>query len=119
MQLSNCIQPNDLRNLFQLEAKEGRANGKASFCSMRRWEFVGIQVARLQLLKACWRGHQNHTGSQAMARRELADLRTRLIDHILWLKNKDPDYARQALKSYHEAMPWLDLMQGVRERMAA
>ena len=44
--------------------------------------------------------------------------RTRLIDHILWLKNKDPDYARQALKSYHEAMPWLDLMQGVRERLA-
>ena len=48
-----------------------------------------------------------------------ATLRTRLIDHILWLKNKDPDYARQALKSYHEAMPWLDLMQGVRERLAA
>lgn len=47
------------------------------------------------------------------------DFRTRLIDHILWLKNKDPDYARQALKSYHEKMPWLDLMQGVRERLAA
>ena len=47
------------------------------------------------------------------------DFRTRLIDHILWLKTKDPDYARQALKSYHEAMPWLDLMNGVRERLAA
>lgn len=43
--------------------------------------------------------------------------RTRLIDHILWLKNKDPDYARQALKSYHEAMPWLDLMQGIKDAL--
>ena len=47
------------------------------------------------------------------------DFRTRLIDHILWLKQHDQDYARHALKTYHEAMPWLDLMNGVRERLAA
>jgi len=44
-------------------------------------------------------------------------LRTRLIQHILYMKTLDADYARWALKSYHEQMPHLDLMNGVREAL--
>ena len=33
------------------------------------------------------------------------------------MKQTQPDYAREALKSYHEAMPWLDLMAGVRQAL--
>ncbi len=36
---------------------------------------------------------------------------------ILSMKNLDADYARWALKSYHEQMPHLDLMNGVREAL--
>ena len=28
-----------------------------------------------------------------------------------------PDYAREALKHYHAELPWLDLMNGVREAL--
>lgn len=45
------------------------------------------------------------------------DLRTRLIDHILWLKQQDPDYARDALLRFHQMLPHLELMAGVRERL--
>ena len=44
-------------------------------------------------------------------------LRDRLIAHIMNLKKHDPDYARTALRSYHEAMPWLDLLNGVKAEM--
>ena len=33
------------------------------------------------------------------------------------MKQTQPDYAREALKSYDKAMPWLDLMQGVRQAL--
>ena len=33
------------------------------------------------------------------------------------MKQTQPDYAREALKRYHEQMPWMDLMDGVREAM--
>lgn len=39
------------------------------------------------------------------------------IAHILHMKTLDEDYAREALKSYDKAMPWLDLMQGVRQAL--
>lgn len=44
-------------------------------------------------------------------------LRDRLIEHILHMKTLDEDYARWALKKYHEQMPWLDLLNGVREAL--
>ena len=44
-------------------------------------------------------------------------LRQRLIAHIMNLKKHDPDYARAALRSYHEAMPWLDLVAGIKAEM--
>jgi len=40
-----------------------------------------------------------------------------LIAHILMMKTLDPDYARFALKQYHEKMPWLALMDGVRDAL--
>ncbi|MEI8170926.1 MAG: hypothetical protein WCG50_14715 [Rhodoferax sp.] len=43
--------------------------------------------------------------------------REKLIAHILFMKQHDPDYARAALKSYHEAMPWMELTKGVKEAM--
>jgi hypothetical protein len=46
-----------------------------------------------------------------------ANLRKRLIEHILNMKKLDVDYARFALKSYHEQLPWLDLMNGVKEAL--
>lgn len=47
------------------------------------------------------------------------DLRTRLIAHIMHMKTLDPDYARYALKRYHEKLPWLDLIAGVREAIGS
>lgn len=47
------------------------------------------------------------------------DLRKRLITHILHMKKIDENYARYALKHYHEALPWLDLIAGVREALKA
>jgi len=46
-----------------------------------------------------------------------------LIAHILKMKNgtdkttPQPEYARYALRWYHEKMPWLDLVEGVRDAM--
>jgi hypothetical protein len=39
------------------------------------------------------------------------------IDHILMMKKHDPDYAREALKTYHAEMPWLDMMNGVKDAL--
>ena len=44
-------------------------------------------------------------------------LRERLIAHILHMKTLDKEYARWALKSYHEKLPWLDLMNGVKDAL--
>jgi len=43
--------------------------------------------------------------------------REKYIRHILKMKQTDQDLARHALKRYHEAMPWLGLMDGVREAL--
>jgi hypothetical protein len=40
-----------------------------------------------------------------------------LIDHILWMRSMDEDYAREALINYHAELPWLDLMNGVRQAL--
>lgn len=45
------------------------------------------------------------------------DLRQRLITHILTMRKHDPDYARQALRTYAEQMPWLDLVAGIKAAM--
>ena len=46
-----------------------------------------------------------------------AEFRKKLIEHILMMKQYDPDYAREALRRYHAAMPWLDLLNGVRDAL--
>ena len=48
---------------------------------------------------------------------DLATLRNRLINHILWIKKIDEDYARWALKNYETMFPELELIKGVRERL--
>lgn len=45
--------------------------------------------------------------------------RKTLIAHILMMKTLDPDYARWALVQYANALPWLDLMSGVRDALKA
>ena len=45
----------------------------------------------------------------------MTDLRTRIIQHILFMKKTDEFYARWALAQYNQAMPWLELNQGVRD----
>lgn len=40
-----------------------------------------------------------------------------LIAHILMMRKLDPDYARQALRDYAALLPWLDLVEGVREAL--
>ena len=43
--------------------------------------------------------------------------RDQIIQHVLFMKLTDPDYARWSLAQYHAAMPWLDLNNGVRAAM--
>ncbi len=49
--------------------------------------------------------------------------RDELIDWILRMKDGDenhtpqPDFARQALIDYDTLLPWLELMQGVRDKL--
>ena len=52
-----------------------------------------------------------------MANHPLANIRNRLITHILWMKNIDEDYARWALMNYEAMTPELELIKGVRERL--
>jgi hypothetical protein len=47
----------------------------------------------------------------------LATLRSRMIDHILYLKKIDEDYARWALKNYETMFPELELIKGVTEAL--
>ncbi len=35
------------------------------------------------------------------------------------MKTLEPDYARWALVQYHNALPWLELMAGVRDALKA
>jgi len=46
-----------------------------------------------------------------------ATYRQTLIAHILHMKTLDADYARFALKQYHTQLPWLELMDGVRDAL--
>ena len=39
------------------------------------------------------------------------------INHILAMKQTQPDYAREALKYYDALLPWAELMQGVRDTL--
>lgn len=48
----------------------------------------------------------------------MPDLRTRIITHVLHMMTLEIVYAREALKHYHAELPWLDLMNGVREQMS-
>jgi hypothetical protein len=48
---------------------------------------------------------------------DIIALRTKLINHIMHIKQFDPDYARWRLMEWHREMPWLDLVEGVREAM--
>lgn len=44
-------------------------------------------------------------------------MRQQIINHILHMKNIDPDYTRYALAQYHASMPWLDLNNGIKEAL--
>ena len=54
---------------------------------------------------------------------DFQELREMIISRILEMKNGDdkctpqPDYAREALKHYHAELPWLNLMQGVKDAL--
>ena len=39
------------------------------------------------------------------------------ICHVLQMKKWDADYARSALIWYDKALPWLELMEGVRDAL--
>ena len=43
--------------------------------------------------------------------------RETIINHILTMKNLDPDYAREALRYYNALLPWMELNKGVKEAM--
>lgn len=40
-----------------------------------------------------------------------------LVEHILWLKTKDVEYAREAFKFYDRLLPWMNLKEALRERL--
>lgn len=35
------------------------------------------------------------------------------------MKKMDPDYARESLREHDKAMPWLELVEGVRDAITA
>jgi hypothetical protein len=39
------------------------------------------------------------------------------IAHILRMKETQPDYAREALKYYDALLPWLGIMQGIKDAL--
>ena len=47
----------------------------------------------------------------------LASIREKLINHILEMKETDKELAKWSLRNYHEMMPWLELIKGVKERL--
>jgi len=40
-------------------------------------------------------------------------MKQKIIDHILFMKKHDTEYARYALAQYNASMPWLSLNQAV------
>lgn len=52
-----------------------------------------------------------------MQQATLIELRERIIQHVLMMKQTQPDYAREALKAYDKLLPHLELMDGVREAL--
>jgi len=53
-----------------------------------------------------------------MTEKELA-ARDSYVRHIMRLRTVDADLARAALVRYHNALPWLEIMAGVREAVEA
>lgn len=45
----------------------------------------------------------------------MPDLKQKVIDHILYLKERDVDYARQAFKWYCEKLPWMNLKEEIKK----
>ena len=43
--------------------------------------------------------------------------REAIINHILTIMKTDIDYARYALRQYHDMLPHFDLMAGVKEAL--
>lgn len=47
----------------------------------------------------------------------LMQIRKKMIDDILSIRQIDSDYARDALRKHHATMPWMQLMDGVRDAL--
>ena len=43
--------------------------------------------------------------------------REQIIRHIMAMKKIDPECARAALRHYHEKMPWMNLIEGIKQAM--
>lgn len=39
------------------------------------------------------------------------------VAHILMMRKHDEDYARATMLDYHAAMPWMDLLDGVKQAL--
>lgn len=46
------------------------------------------------------------------------DLRTRIINHILWIKTMDEEEARASLQRFNELLPWFKLNAAVGAALA-
>ena len=42
-------------------------------------------------------------------------LTNKIIDHVMWMKSKDIEYARSAFKWYCEKLPFLDLKTEIKK----
>jgi len=40
-----------------------------------------------------------------------------LVDHILWMKKYDVDYARYAAKWYADLLPWIEIMTEIKKEL--
>lgn len=47
------------------------------------------------------------------------DLRTRIINHILWIKTMDEDESRDSLQRFNELLPWFKLNADIGAAMKA
>lgn len=41
-----------------------------------------------------------------------------VIDHILWMKDRDIDYAREAAKWYADTLDWVDVKKELKLRVS-
>ncbi len=41
-----------------------------------------------------------------------------VIDHILWMKDRDIDYAREAAKWYSDTLDWVDVKKELKLRVS-